>query len=528
MKKLFVLAALCAAMPLCAQQPQTQTAPVSAINAKYVNGVAPGYAPTAGSGLTLNLSAGTADCLGTIVTYAGGTLTMNASATSYVYLDTSASCAPAVTTTAFTSSDIPIAQVVAGASAISSISDVRTLFARQSADVSGGFQNYVSDPLGTQSVVVPFTAVVNNLDGGSPCFATSNTTSGQLGFAGTGSNLGCAGPPGPSITWSAAALPAYVLPANVTAIYAVGTVGYSGRSQALNVRCHDPAPNSTTLMDGGTLDGSPDTGVLTPYSAQLTWATGASIGTISCVANVASNEGGASNPSMNIPSVGLLIYYIGTAPPASTALNVTSPLYLNSALNALGVAAINLGASGDGGVIGTLPVANGGTNGTTAAAALSNLLGNPAAGTYSVVCSSTSSCAPSANSPAYITSLTTAGTGGPAAVNSGVLNIPVYASANSQVMKITSGICTANGSSYATCGMTQVNWATSFGSSSSYGVVCTGMGPSNGTGAAGSISGDIYDVVKSADGVGITIKLETNTSSGFSYSEIDCEGKPLS
>jgi hypothetical protein len=260
--------------------------------------------------------------------------------------------------------------------------------------VSGGFQNYTPDPLGTQSVLVPFTVATNNLDGGSPCFATSNTTSGQVGFTGGGANLGCQAPPGPTITWSAASLPSYVTPANVTAIYAVGTVGYSGNSQALNLKCSNPTPNTTTLMDGGTLDGSPDTGVLKAYSAQLAWATGANIGTISCVANVAANAGGADNPTMNISNIQLRVYYTGTAPPASTALNVTSPLYINTALNALGVSAINLAGSGDGGVIGLLPVGNGGTNGTTAAAALSNLLGNPAAGGYAINCTSTTSCTP--------------------------------------------------------------------------------------------------------------------------------------
>jgi hypothetical protein len=39
-----------------------------------------------------------------------------------------------------------------------------------------------------------------------------------------------------------------------------------------------------------------------------------------------------------------------------------------------------------------LPLANGGTAGITAAAALSNLLGNPSSGTYSINCSSGSSC----------------------------------------------------------------------------------------------------------------------------------------
>jgi hypothetical protein len=111
-----------------AQQPQTSSAPIYSVNAKYVQGFGPGYWPTAGSGLVLNVAAGTANCAGPIVTYAGGTLTMTASTTNYVYLDESNFCVPAVSTTVFTSSVIPIATVVAGASAITSITDDRTMF----------------------------------------------------------------------------------------------------------------------------------------------------------------------------------------------------------------------------------------------------------------------------------------------------------------------------------------------------------------------------------------------------------------
>ena len=81
---------------LFAQQPQTQTAPIFAANAKYVQGSGPGYWPTPGTGLALNLTAGTAFCGGAIQTYAGGSLTMTASVANYVYLNTAASCAPAV------------------------------------------------------------------------------------------------------------------------------------------------------------------------------------------------------------------------------------------------------------------------------------------------------------------------------------------------------------------------------------------------------------------------------------------------
>ena len=132
------LVLLAAASLAAAQQPQTQTAPISAINAKYANGVAPGYAPAAGSGLTLNLGGGTAFCSGSVVTYAASTLTMNASTTNYVYLNTAASCVPAVKTSTFTSSDIPIAEVVASESAITGITDVRTPFIQPSSGGGGG------------------------------------------------------------------------------------------------------------------------------------------------------------------------------------------------------------------------------------------------------------------------------------------------------------------------------------------------------------------------------------------------------
>jgi len=110
------------------QQPQTSTAPVFAANAKYVQGVGPGYWPTAGAGLSLDLAAGTAFCNTSPVDYAGGTLAMAVSQTNYVYLDPAASCAPASNSTGFSIGQIPIAKVVTDASAISSITDLRNWF----------------------------------------------------------------------------------------------------------------------------------------------------------------------------------------------------------------------------------------------------------------------------------------------------------------------------------------------------------------------------------------------------------------
>ncbi len=111
------------------QQPQAQAGqPIYPINAKYVQGFGPGYWPTAGSQLTLNLAPGTAICGNTVRTYPGGTLTLTASTTNYVYLDAANNCTPTSNTTGFSSTSIPVAQVTTDATAITSITDVRTMF----------------------------------------------------------------------------------------------------------------------------------------------------------------------------------------------------------------------------------------------------------------------------------------------------------------------------------------------------------------------------------------------------------------
>jgi len=110
------------------QQASTATAPIFSTNAKYVNGVAPGYWPTAGTGLTLNLSAGSAFCGNppTLVAYPAGTLTMVNASTNLVYLDPAASCAPAVNQApSFAVGQIPIAKVVTAGSVITAITDMR-------------------------------------------------------------------------------------------------------------------------------------------------------------------------------------------------------------------------------------------------------------------------------------------------------------------------------------------------------------------------------------------------------------------
>jgi hypothetical protein len=135
----FLLTALCL-LPTClrAQQPQAQAGqPIYPINAKYVQGFGPGYWPTAGAQLTLNLAPGTAICSNTVQTYMGGTLTLAAGTTNYVYLDAANNCTPTSNTTGFSSTSIPIAEVSTGATAITAITDVRTMFvANASASVA--------------------------------------------------------------------------------------------------------------------------------------------------------------------------------------------------------------------------------------------------------------------------------------------------------------------------------------------------------------------------------------------------------
>lgn len=162
------------------QNPQTSTAPLYATNAKYVNGVAPGYYPTqqalgalgAQTGLHINVGPGTANCAGTIITYAGGTFTMTASAINYIYLNTASSCAVSVKTTGYTSSDIPVAMVTAGSSTLSSIVDDRTIF-----NVPGTGSSIVTS-FNTRTGAVSLTAADVNGVG-----AITNSTSGNAATA---------------------------------------------------------------------------------------------------------------------------------------------------------------------------------------------------------------------------------------------------------------------------------------------------------------------------------------------------------
>jgi Repeat of unknown function (DUF5907) len=107
------------------------------MNVTSTQGLSPGFKATAGTGLVLNLSTGTAFCGGSVQNYQGGTLPLTASSTNYVFLNPASNCVPTLNTTGFTPGVIPIATVVTGATSISSITDSRTIFTAGTASGSG-------------------------------------------------------------------------------------------------------------------------------------------------------------------------------------------------------------------------------------------------------------------------------------------------------------------------------------------------------------------------------------------------------
>jgi hypothetical protein len=168
-----------------AQQPSTSVAPIFNANAKYVNGVGPGYWPTAGALLTLNLTAGTATCGSppVLVTYSGGTLPMTASQTNFVFLDPSLNCAPSSNTNGFVAGQIPLAKVVTNSTAIATITDARNWF--------------VPQPVGTDSSGKAVTKYLNNFSFADQFPGGSGPTKLDAAIADFGANPGIViAPPG--------------------------------------------------------------------------------------------------------------------------------------------------------------------------------------------------------------------------------------------------------------------------------------------------------------------------------------------
>ncbi len=139
------------------QQPQAQSGqPIYAANAKWVNGVAPGYWPTAGSGLTLNLSAGSAVCDRSAMTYAGGTLTMTASSTNYIYLQMAGTGAPAAPS---------LSTATTGGSLAAGIYKVEVTYTNPSGESLASAESSITTTGTTSTITITSPAAATNASG---------------------------------------------------------------------------------------------------------------------------------------------------------------------------------------------------------------------------------------------------------------------------------------------------------------------------------------------------------------------------
>lgn len=201
---------------------------------------------------------------------------------------------------------------------------------------AANFEQQVIPPIGGQYVpVYPTVGTITSDPRG-------DSTIGPQGglFNWSCSGILCTIAPHVNANWTGFTLPAYVNPANVTAVYAdavSSATTLNGQMPAGGVNttrayCNPSGPTTTLLPSYGT---SPY-----PWAAfegtVLTSITGAAVSSTSCFVDVGSSNQLSSGMSLNIPSIRLLVYYTGPPPPARTAIDIVPPLAYNPALLTLG------------------------------------------------------------------------------------------------------------------------------------------------------------------------------------------------
>lgn len=189
MRKLLVIIALLASC--FAQQPQT-TNPLSGTNAKYSQGVSYGYMPIPSTAsLSLPLGAGTCfTATPSRVAYAGATLTLTASQTNYVYLDSS--CAVQQNTTGYPAASIvPIGSFTTNGAGVTSYNDDRDFARISSAGGSGTVSNcatngsiayYASSGTTVSCVGTDLTFATNTLTAGASLIVDLSAITSTAGF----------------------------------------------------------------------------------------------------------------------------------------------------------------------------------------------------------------------------------------------------------------------------------------------------------------------------------------------------------
>jgi hypothetical protein len=138
-----------------------------------------------------------------------------------------------------------------------------------------------------------------------------------------------------TFTGALAAQAPWVVPANVESVYAFSfnSFGpfYPGTSYA-TITC--------TASGGGAVGlepTDPEAWALAQFTGLLPTATGSNLDATTCTGTVSYSTAPAGDTTLNAPAIGLIVYYTGTAPPASTAWNCAPPFYCNAATNSLGV-----------------------------------------------------------------------------------------------------------------------------------------------------------------------------------------------
>ena len=154
----------------------------------------------------------------------------------------------------------------------------------------------------------------------------ANNTSAFLKTTGSGFAAG------QTVTWSGFSLPSYVIPANVTAIYATASSQFRGLNES-----HD---FNAVVAGGGNVNLFASGG---NYSMQQVTAFYSSDPTKVATAVITGDiygqsfEGCCNNGQLNIANVALIVYYTGTPPPANTAIQVAPPLYYNPSTDILSI-----------------------------------------------------------------------------------------------------------------------------------------------------------------------------------------------
>lgn len=204
-------------------------------------------------------------------------------------------------------------------------------------DCGAGITPQVVPPIGGQYAIVYATTatLVNDEAGGS----SVNATSGFLRY-GCVNGIGlCTISPTTQATWTGFALPSYVNPANVTAVYADAVTS----ATPLNGAMPSGGANITTFQCLGTFGAFqlfPATAPTSPWatlerSQLLTGITGSGVSGLTCTAILGASNSFSSGEVINITAIRLLVYYTGTAPPVDSRVQIVPPLLYNADLNQL-------------------------------------------------------------------------------------------------------------------------------------------------------------------------------------------------